>query len=74
MSRRLPQTEALLLTDAMSIQRKPAVRAEPAPSAQLKAAFNRFICESDTSAKNQAGRDLISSSFGDDAIAEDPVR
>ena len=62
------------LAHATNAQSTPSVSAEPAPNTQMKAASNRFISESDPSAKNKAGRDLIRSVFGNEAIAEDPSR
>lgn len=62
------------LAHATNAQSTPSVLAEAEAKAQLKASFDRFISESDPSMKNEAGRDLIRSIFGDDAIAEDPVR
>ena len=42
------------------------VEAEAAARADVKATYERFMAE--------AGKDLIRSIFGKDAIAEDPVR
>ncbi len=60
------------LAHATNAQTTPAVRAEPEPKAQLEAAFNRFVAESDPSAENQAARDLIRSIFGPASLPEDP--
>jgi hypothetical protein len=50
------------------------VRAEPEAKAQLKANYNRFLAENDPALKNEAGKNLIRTIFGTDAIAEDSVR
>ena len=49
------------------------VRAEAEAKEQLKAAYNRFLAENDPSRKNEAGRELIRTIFGKDAIAEDSI-
>jgi hypothetical protein len=41
---------------------------------QLKSSYNRFVAENDPSRKNEAGKDLIRTIFGKDAIAEDSIR
>ena len=48
-------------------------RAEQDAREELKASYRRFIAEDDPTRKNIAGRDLIRSIFGKDAIAEDPI-
>jgi hypothetical protein len=50
------------------------VRAEAEAKAQLKSAYDRFVAENDPAPKNDAGKDLIRSIFGTDAIAEDSIR
>lgn len=50
------------------------MRAEAEAKAQLKATYNRFLAENDPVRKNEAGKDLIRTVFGQDAIAEDSVR
>lgn len=50
------------------------IRAEADAKAQLKSSYNRFLRETEPAQKNAAGRDLIRSIFGQDAIAEDPIR
>jgi hypothetical protein len=49
------------------------VEAEAAARAELTATYKRFIAESDPAKKNEAGKDLIRSIFGSEAIAEDPL-
>lgn len=72
--RRVAKQRHLTISRALVALAERGVRAEAEAKAQLKASFNRFIDETDPSTKNEAGRDLIRSIFGDDAIAEDPVR
>lgn len=72
--RRVAKQRHLTMSRALVALAERGVRAEAEAKAQLKASFNRFINENDPSMKNEAGRDLIRSIFGDDAIAEDPVR
>jgi len=50
------------------------VRAEAEAKERLKTSYHRFIAEGDLLLKEEAGRDLIRSIFGEDAIAEDSVR
>jgi len=47
--------------------------AEAEAKEQLKAPYNRFLAESDSARKNEAGKDLIRAIFGKDSIAEDSV-
>lgn len=49
------------------------LRAEAEAKERLKASYNRFLAESDPVRKNEAGRDLVRSIFGEDSIAEDSV-
>lgn len=49
------------------------VVAEQEEKNNLKASYQRFLSEKDPSKKDAAGRDLIRSIFGDEAIAEDSV-
>ena len=49
-------------------------RAEAEAKEQLKSSFKRFLAENDPARKNEAGKDLIRTIFGKDAIAEDSIR
>lgn len=49
------------------------VQAETEAKEQLRASFNRFLKESDPIRKNEAGRDLIRTIFGNDAIPESSI-
>ena len=50
------------------------VEAEAAARADVKATYETFMARADPALKGEAGKDLIRSMFGKDAIAEDPVR
>jgi hypothetical protein len=49
------------------------MRAEGDAKKDLKAAHRRFMTERDPARKNEAGKDLVRTIFGANAIAEDPV-
>lgn len=49
------------------------VRADAEAKERLTVSYKRFLNESDPDRKNEAGRDLVRSIFGEDAIAEDSV-
>ena len=51
-----------------------AVRSEAEAKLQLKTSYHRFLSENDPARKNEAGKDLIRTIFGKDAIAEDTIR
>lgn len=49
------------------------VEAEAEERKSLDSTYRRFMSESDPERKGNAGKDLIRSIFGKDAIAEDPI-
>lgn len=49
------------------------MRAEIEAKEQLKASYRRFLDENDPSRKNEAGRELIRTIFGNESIAEDSI-
>ncbi|MBI1786120.1 MAG: hypothetical protein HYR60_01035 [Acidobacteria bacterium] len=49
------------------------VRAELGEKENLKVTYKRFMDEREPASKNKAGKDLVRTIFGKDAIAEDPV-
>jgi len=49
------------------------VDAEAAARENLNATYRRFMAETDSERKGEAGKDLIRAIFGKDAIAEDPL-
>jgi hypothetical protein len=61
------------MSRALVVLAERGVEAEAAARENLKAAYQNFMSEADAGRKNEAGRELIRSIFGKDAIAEDPV-
>jgi hypothetical protein len=49
------------------------LEAEAEARANLKATYRRFTSESDPERKGEAGKELMRTVFGKDAIAEDPL-
>jgi hypothetical protein len=72
--RRTAKEQHLTMSRALVVLAERGVRAEADAKEQLKATYTRFLAESDLALKNQAGKDLIRTIFGADAIAEDSVR
>ena len=64
--RRVAKERRLTMSRALVSLAERGVEAEAAARADVKATYERFMAE--------AGKDLIRSIFGKDAIAEDPVR
>jgi hypothetical protein len=61
------------MSRALAALAERGVRAEADAKEQLKSSYNRFVAENDPSRKNEAGKDLIRTIFGEDAIAEDSI-
>lgn len=61
------------MSRALVVLAERGVRAEVEAKQQLKAAYSRFVEETEPTRKNEAGRDLIRAIFGKDSIAEDSV-
>lgn len=72
--RRFAKKERVTASRALVVLAEKGVRAEAEAKAKLKASYKKFIDESNPVAKDTAGRELIRSIFGNDSIAEDPVR
>jgi hypothetical protein len=66
--------QQLTMSRALVTLAERGVRAEADAKEQLKSSYNRFVAENDPSRKNEAGKDLIRTIFGKDAIAEDSIR
>jgi hypothetical protein len=49
------------------------IQAENDAKTNLRRSYDRFMEEQDPARKNDAGKELIRTIFGRDAIAEDPV-
>lgn len=71
---RVAKERHITISRALVALAERGVRAEAEAEAQLKASFRRFLDEKEPSLKNEAGRELIRSIFGEDSIAEDSVR
>jgi hypothetical protein len=71
--RRVAKQRHLTMSRALVALAERGVEAEAAAKEQLNAVYQRFLIESDPVRKNDAGRDLIRTVFGKDAIAEDTV-
>jgi hypothetical protein len=71
--RRVAKQNHLTISRALVTLAERGVRAEADAKAQLKSSYNRFLTETEPAQKNAAGRDLIRSIFGKDAIAEDSI-
>jgi len=72
--RRTAKEQHLTMSRALVALAERGLRAEAEAKEQLKASYNHFIAENDPALKNEAGKDLIRTIFGTDAIAEDSVR
>lgn len=71
---RVAKERHITISRALVALAERGVRAEAESKAQLKASFRRFLDEKEPTLKNEAGRELIRSIFGEDSIAEDSVR
>ena len=71
--KRVAKKRQVTMSRALVALAERGVQAEEEAKEQLKASYNRFLSENDPARKNEAGRDLIRTIFGKDAIAEDPV-
>jgi predicted DNA-binding ribbon-helix-helix protein len=71
--RRVAKQRNLTMSRAIVALAERGVRAELDARANLKATYRRFMKEQDPARKEEAGKDLIRSIFGKNAIAEDPL-
>lgn len=71
--RRVAKERQLTISRALVSLAERGVRAEQEEKSNLKASYQRFLEEKDPTKKDAAGRDLIRSIFGNEAIAEDSV-
>lgn len=72
--RRVATERRLTMSRALVSLAERGVQAEQDAKENLKAAYQRFVGEQEPARKNEAGKDLIRSIFGKDAIAEDSLR
>jgi hypothetical protein len=61
------------MSRALVVLAQRGVDAEAAARDNLNATYRRFMAESDPERKGAAGKELIRSIFGKDAIAEHPI-
>ena len=71
--RRVARERHLTMSRALVALAERGIRAELDAKENLKAAYRRFMKEEEPARKNEAGKDLIRTIFGTDAIGEDPV-
>lgn len=62
------------MSRALVVLAQRGVEAEAVARENLHASYRRFLAETDPESKNEAGKDLIRTIFGKDAIAEDSIR
>jgi len=70
---RVARKKHLTMSRALVVLAQRGVEAEATARANLTTAYRRFMSESDPQRKSEAGKDLIRSIFGTDAIAEDTI-
>jgi hypothetical protein len=72
-ARRVAKERHLTMSRAIVALAERGVRAELEARESLKATYRRFMNEQEPARKEEAGKDLIRSIFGKDAIAEDTL-
>lgn len=72
--RRVAKERHLTTSRALVELAQHGIEAEAESRENLNAAYGRFMAESDPKRKGEAGKDLIRSIFGKDALAEDCSR
>ena len=70
---RVARKKHLTKSRALVVLAQRGVEAEAAARQNLNATYRRFMVEADRGRKGEAGKDLIRTIFGKDAIAEDPI-
>ena len=71
--RRTAKEQRVTMSRALVALAERGVRADLEAKERLKTSLSRFLAETDPVRKNEAGRDLVRSIFGEDSIAEDSV-
>lgn len=61
------------MSRALVVLAERGVRAEAEAKQQLNVVYRRFLDETQPERKNEAGRELIRTIFGKDAVAEDSI-
>ena len=72
--RRVAEERRLTMSRALVELAQRGIEAEAEARKNLKTSYRRFMSESDSERKAEAGRDLICAVFGPDALAEDSIR
>jgi hypothetical protein len=72
--RRVAKQRHLTVSRALVVLAEKSIEAEAAARKGLDMAYKRFVAETDSDRKNDAGKDLIRAIFGRDATAEDSIR
>jgi hypothetical protein len=70
---RVAKKKHLTMSRALVVLAQRGVEAETAARDNLNATYRRFMAENDPARKDEAGKDLIRTIFGKDAIAEDSL-
>lgn len=70
---RVARKQHLTMSRALVVLAQRGVDAEATARANLATTYRRFMSESDPQKKSEAGKDLIRSIFGTEAIAEDTL-
>ena len=70
---RVARKKHLTMSRALVVLAQRGVEAEVAARKNLNTTYRRFMAEADPQRKSEAGKDLIRSIFGTDAIAEDTI-
>jgi len=70
---RVARKKHLTMSRALVMLAQRGVEAEAAARDRLNATYRRFMSEDDSGRKGEAGKDLIRTVFGKDAIAEDSI-
>ena len=62
------------MSRALVVLAQRGVEPEAAARDSLDVSYRRFLAQADPNSKDEAGKDLIRTIFGEDAIAEDSIR
>jgi hypothetical protein len=72
--RRVAKQRHLTMSKALVDLAERGVQAEREAREQLRSTYRQFLKEKHPARKEEAGKNLIRAIFGDEALAEDPVR
>ena len=71
---RVARNKHVTKSRALVVRAQRGVEAEAAARQNLNATYRRFMAEADPGRKGEAGKDLIQTIFGEDTVAEGPIR